>query len=196
MSTNNSDQSKPVSVCPGPTSEAGKAISSRNSLKHGCCADDTLILQSENLADYKSLEATWFKAYSPADDAEKHLVQQLVNHDWFLQRSTRALSNVEAELMDSEPNPLRWTEQQQRSLGRFLRYQTTRSNTVKRCIKAIEDYRKNRIAEKLSEQKLATAQTRQKALEQKNRPEPTWKEHLEGMRQKAISLGFTPPDRS
>ena len=180
------DPTKPVVVCPGPTSPAGKAIASRNATKHGCCAD-TLILKSENPADFKSLEATWFKAYAPSDDAERHLVQELVHADWYLQRSTRTVTQIESELLDLEPNPLHWTDAQQRTLGRFLRYQTTRANNVKRAQKAIEDYRRNRLSEHLRSEKLTTAQ-------RKNKPEPTWKEHLDAMRQKAIELGYTPPD--
>ena len=96
--------------------------------------------------------------------------------------------------METTPDILAWTEDQHKSLGRFLRYRTTHTNTVAKHRKAIEDYRKNRAAEKLTEQKLTTVQVRLKAVHEKNKPEPTWKEHLEGMRQKAIALGFTPPD--
>ena len=84
--------SQPVSC--GPKTIEGKQISSRNALRHGCCAD-TLILKNENIEDYKALEATWFKAYSPKDDAEKHLVQELANSDWFLQRATRNYAEAE-----------------------------------------------------------------------------------------------------
>ena len=190
------DPTKPVVVSnlsTGPKTEAGKAISSKNSLRHGCCAD-TLILPTENPADYKSLEATWFKAFPTSEEAEKHLIQELINADWFLQRATRTVANVEAELFALESNPLNWTESQQRSLGRFLRYQTTRANNVKRAQKAVEDFRKSRTAEKLSTQKLITAQTRLKAFEQKHKPEPTFDETIALMRQQAIALGFAPPD--
>ena len=190
------DPTKPVVISnssTGPKTDAGKATSSRNSLRHGCCAD-TLILPTENPADYKSLEATWFKTFPTSDDVEKHLIQELINADWFLQRSTRTVANVEAELFALEPNPLNWTESQQRSLGRFLRYQTTRANNVKRAQKSVEDFRKHRASEKLSTQKLTAAQTRLKAFEQKHKPEPTFDETIALMRKQAIALGFAPPD--
>jgi hypothetical protein len=177
----------------GPKTDTGKAISSRNSLRHGCCSD-SLILKTENSQHYKSLEATWFKAYSPKDEAETHLVQELANADWFSQRATRSVNEVEAQLFETEPNQLNWTEQQHRSLGRFLRYQTTRANNLKRARKAVEEFRASRTREKLAAEKLITAQVRRKAVQEKNKPEPTWKEHLEGMRQKAIALGYAPPD--
>jgi hypothetical protein len=43
----------------------GKNISSKNATKHGCCADSTLILKSENSEDFPSLEAAWFETYKP-----------------------------------------------------------------------------------------------------------------------------------
>jgi hypothetical protein len=178
--------------------DAGQTASSRNAMKHGCCAADTLLLPTESMEDFKALEATWCKAYNPQSEAERHLLAELIQADWFLQRATRAYSQVEAELYAASPNPIDWTEQQERKLGRHLRYKTAHTNLVNKCRKAIEDYRKARLSEKASAEKSELAQERLKALkqkrEQKNRPEPTWKEHLEGMRQKAIALGYTPPD--
>ena len=193
MKHHNFDPTKPIVASPGPTTQAGKAISSRNAMKHGCCAE-TLILKNENIEDYKALEATWFKAYSPKDEAEKHLVQELANSDWFLQRATRNYAEAEARIMETTPDILAWTEDQHKSLVRFLRYRTTHTNTVAKHRKAIEDYRKKRAAEKRVEAKVSTAEVRLKAVQEKNKPEPTWKEHLAGMRQQAVALGYTPPD--
>jgi hypothetical protein len=170
-------------------SENANSISSRNALKHGCCALDTMLLPNESAEDFKALESTWLKAYSPANDAERHLVSELIHADWLLQRTTRTYAQIEAKLYADSPNPLDWTDQQQRTLGRFLRYRTAHLNTVNKCRKAIDDYRKSRLSESIAAEKI-------KNYQNKNRPEPTWKEHLESMRQRAISLGYTPPDPS
>jgi len=45
--------------------------------------------------------------------------------------------------------PLDWSADEQRTLGRFLRYNTAHANTVARCRKALEDDRKARLAEKI-----------------------------------------------
>lgn len=190
------DPTKPVVVSnpsSGPKTDAGKAVSSRNSLRHGCCAS-TLILSAENPQDYKNLELTWFQAYTPKNDAETHLVQELVNADWFLQRATRSVAETEFRLFEAEPDQINWTEQQQRTLGRFLRYQATRANNLKRAQKAVEDFRKSRAAEKLASEKLVTAQVRRAAVQRKNKPEPTFDETIALMRKQAIALGFAPPD--
>jgi hypothetical protein len=182
---NHTDPNKPV-VVPSPDASA-PSPSSRNAMKHGCCANNTLLLPTESEEDLKALEVIWLKAYNPASEAERHLVQELAQADWFLQRATRAYADVEAGLYAANPNPVDWTEAQERKLGRFLRYKTAHTNNVIRCRKAVEDYRKARAAE----------QTRQEKKEKQKKSDPTvmtWQDKLKEMRDKAISLGYTPPE--
>jgi hypothetical protein len=109
--------------------------------------------------------------------------------DWLLRRATRAYTEVEKSLYAANPNPAEWTEAQDRKLGRYLRYRTANTNIVLKCRKAVEDYRKARLAEQITEQKL-------EAIQKKNNPTIVdWKQQLEQMRQKAVALGYTPPER-
>ena len=163
-------------------------------MKHGCCASDTLLLPTESAEDLKAIEVIWLKAYNPTTEAERHLVQELAQADWFLQRSTRAYADVEAGLYSANPHPVDWTEAQERKLGRFLRYKIAHTNNVIKCRKAVEDYRKARLNERASEQKSAIAQERLKNAQKKANPAVDWKQHLANMRAQAIYLGFTPPD--
>ena len=155
----------------------GRAASARNAVKHGCCADDTLILKTENIHDYKGLESSWFQAYKPKTEAEKHLVQELVNADWFLQRANRTVAQVEARIMDETPNPMDWTEEQHKKLNRFLRYQVTRANNCNRARKALDDFLAKRASETIK-------QERHEVFKEKNKPEPSIRELLDGMRAK------------
>ena len=155
----------------------GRAASARNATKHGCCADDTLILKSESIEDYKALEATWFQTYKPKSDAEKHLVQELVNADWFHQRASRTVAQLEAQIMEEAPNPLDWTDEHHKKLNRFLRYQTTRANNCNRARKALEDFLAKRAAETIK-------QERHEVFKEKNKPEPSIRELLDDMRAK------------
>jgi hypothetical protein len=152
----------------------GRAASARNATKHGCCADDTLILKSESIEDYQALESAWFQAYKPKSDAEKHMVQELVNADWFQQRANRTVAQMEAQLMDETPNPMDWTDDQHKKLNRFMRYQTTRSNTCNRIRKALEDFLARRANETIK-------QERHEAFKEKNKPEPSIDELIDGM---------------
>ena len=207
--------SKPIlissPIATGPITEAGKHISSRNATKHGCCSTETLILATESTEEFKSLENTWFRAYEPTAEIEVHLVRQLVHADWFLQRATRHCAQVEAGILAITPNLTDWTEDQHRSLNRFLRYRTTHTNTVAKRTKALEDYRKNRAADltraqtaRHKEEKLAIAKVKLEIYKEKSKEkkqpdedgsEKTWHEHLEAMRSQAIALGFTPKPR-
>ena len=177
----------------GPATPEGRAISSKNATKHGCCAD-TLILPHESEADLKS---------SP-----NHLVHHLQakrrrrkkphrkTHQSRLALPTRHQRphEVEADLYDANPNASQWTELQQRTFGRFQRYQTAKANLFNQAKKAVEDYRKARQAELDRAAKLALLEERLKAFKKKNnQKEPTWQEHLDDMKKQAISLGFTPP---
>ena len=150
----------------------GLAISARNSLQHGCCSTETLLLKTENIEDFKAVESIWFRTYEPKAPAEVHLVKELVNADWFLQRTNKALAQAEAKLLEQTPDMTEWTEEQHRSLARFLRYQTTRANAVTRARKAVEDFRKCRAAEKQGEAKAVIAQERHEIYKEKNKPEP------------------------
>jgi hypothetical protein len=190
---NQSDPGKPVVVAPPAPDPSAPSASSRNAMKHGCCAVDTLILPDENIEDYKALDQIWCRAYNPQTEPERHLVAELVQADWFLQRATRKYNEVESELYKSNPNPAEWTEAQDRKLGRFLRYKTAHTNTVIKCRKAIEDYRKAKLAETAAAEKSALSAERLKAAQKKASPVVDWRQHLKNMRAQAEALGYVPP---
>jgi len=167
--------------------------SSKNAIKHGCCAVDTLLLPTERIEDLQALENIWHKSYNPTNEAERHLVQELAHADWFLQRATRAYASVEAGLYAANPNPAEWTEAQDRKLGRYLRYKTAHTNNVIRCQKRVEDYRKARLAEKAAAEKSAIAIERLKKI-QNSAGVVDWQQHLKNMRAEAVARGFVSPD--
>jgi len=167
--------------------------SSMNATKHGCCAVDARLLPGESEKEFRNLERIWNEAYNPKNDSLRHMVTELVNADWLLQRATRTYLDIEAKLFAKSTNPLDWTVEEQRTLGRFQRYKTAAANHMARCKKVIEDYRKYQQTLEINEERLKTAR-------KKNEPKPTeapetWQQHLEKMRQKALALGYTPPER-
>ncbi len=166
---------------------------SMNATKHGCCAVDVRLLPGESEKEFRNLERIWNEAYNPKNDSLRHMVTELVNADWLLQRATRTYLDIEAKLFAKSTNPLDWTVEEQRTLGRFQRYKTAAANHMARCKKVIEDYRKYQQTLEINEERLKTAR-------KKNEPKPTeapetWQQHLEKMRQKALALGYTPPER-
>jgi hypothetical protein len=77
----------------GPTSTEGKAKSRYNGLKHGIHAQSQIMFD-ETAEDLAELAAELHEQYTPADAAERFLVDTLVNNEWRLRR----LRRVETEL--------------------------------------------------------------------------------------------------
>jgi len=72
----------------GPRSEAGKAISSHNAMKHGLTAQ-TVLLPGEDEAAYLKLKTDTFASWSPINEMEGSLVQHLVDTQWRINRCAR-----------------------------------------------------------------------------------------------------------
>ena len=90
----------------GPTSEEGKAISSRNSLKHGLTSS-RVVLPHEAQAEYDNLEASFTNRFKPADELERELVHEMAAARWRLRR----IESMEAALFKKA------IRQQQEALG-------------------------------------------------------------------------------
>jgi hypothetical protein len=73
----------------GPRSPDGKAVSSRNALKHGLLAREVL-LASEDARDLEDLEQRLRAVLRPADDLEELLVDRVVSCAWRLRRALQA----------------------------------------------------------------------------------------------------------
>jgi hypothetical protein len=82
----------------GPSTEAGKAASSQNALKHGMTACNTYILQCESLTDFKEFLAEHIAIHLPASPPEKELVEQMAIARWRIRRFVSA----ETVLIDCE----------------------------------------------------------------------------------------------
>ena len=173
----------------GPRTEAGKESSSRNAIKHGCCSTDTLLVGNETIEQFQALEATWFQAYSPKNGLETHLLNQVVQADWFLQRSNRALAKIETQLYTYDVDPMQWNDNEHHALQRFTRYQTTRRNEFNKAKKALDDHRKIQAAETRSEEKHII-------YKEKNKPKLGFLEEIQAAREQAIRLGILKPTDS
>ena len=81
----------------GPTSIAGKAASSANSLKHGLTAQ-TVLLPGEDEAAYRTMCEGMFETFDPENTPEKELIQLLCDTQWRLQRCGR----IEAAILSAD----------------------------------------------------------------------------------------------
>ncbi len=84
----------------GPRTEAGKATSSRNSLKHGLTALTTLV-PGEDPVVYECFAAGMLDAYQPLNIQETAHVEELTDVQWRLRRASRQEARIlSAEIPD------------------------------------------------------------------------------------------------
>ena len=69
----------------GPTSPAGKEISSHNAVKTGLTGR-TILLPTDDVAAYQSIVAMVNAKFAPVNDIEKHLTQNIADTEWRLLR--------------------------------------------------------------------------------------------------------------
>jgi hypothetical protein len=69
----------------GPKSDTGKAISSQNALKTALTGR-TVLLPTDNLEEYKSLQDAFLNTHQPATEEERELVQAILDTTWRIKR--------------------------------------------------------------------------------------------------------------
>jgi hypothetical protein len=88
----------------GPKSEQGKAISSRNAIKHGIQAQ-IAVLPNERQEDYDANVEAFIRKFQPQDDVERRLVERMADCEWRLIRS-RYIETAAIELQVEETREL------------------------------------------------------------------------------------------
>ena len=95
----------------GPITPEGKAISSRNSLKHGLTSS-RVVLSHESQEEYDALESSFLRRFKPADEVETELVIEMAAARWRLRRVELMEDAVfkkamrdQAELLGSDADP-------------------------------------------------------------------------------------------
>lgn len=76
----------------GPTSEAGKAIASKNSLKHGLLAKEVVITEGDGAEDQQAFDTlleSLLAQYTPVGSLEEMLVEKIAVSYWRLRRANR-----------------------------------------------------------------------------------------------------------
>ncbi len=80
----------------GPRTPKGKAASAANALKHGLCAQRT-VLPAENIEEFQALVAEYEQQFQPATAVERTLIRQLADTEWRMRRVPRLEAAVLAE---------------------------------------------------------------------------------------------------
>ena len=143
----------------GPTSTAGKRISSRNSTKHGCRSRER-ILPGESAEEYDALWREWLSEYTPESDFDLSLIDAVVNCAWRLRRADKALQDVERAMLsnhaqgptkvlkqtnsashggtcDEASDGSKWSDEHAKRLQLMQRYRTTAENSFNKAWRAV-----------------------------------------------------------
>jgi hypothetical protein len=122
---------------PGPVSPHGKKTSSQNSFKHGCRALSK-ILPGESPDEYNQLWDNWLIQYEPESPVDLELLANVVDAQWRLWRSERALCDVERALLTLGQDASAWSPEQMKQLHLMLRYKTTAENSFQRSLRTVQ----------------------------------------------------------
>lgn len=132
----------------GPKTAAGKARSSQNSTKHGCCSKKALI-QGESAEEYDELREDWLDDYRPKGKSVHMLVEQAAEAQWVLRRNLNRYNDAEESLQ--EKSALEWTDEEHKKIERFTRYRTTAERSFTRAVNTLEQAwtrRRKRVEER------------------------------------------------
>jgi hypothetical protein len=159
----------------GPKSAATREISSRNSLRHGLSACNTLLLACESREDFELMLAEYNSIHLPATLEENGLVREMVAARWRIQRLwTAETSLIDLEMIRQQSEgekkfarvdsgillgvSIRSLADESRCLSLISRYES-RLNRIheraRRTLRELQKARKNQSAEPASAQACA-----------------------------------------
>ncbi len=133
----------------GPRSSSGRETSSRNAASHGLSCEKFFLLPDEKQEDFDALAETLAEEYKDvASPGLAPLLKNLVEALWLQNRAYRKICQTESAIFFLEQN--REFEELDKTFKRLLlmqRYKTSYENSYQRAFRAIESFRKSRIAE-------------------------------------------------
>jgi len=122
----------------GPTSISGKDISSANHTIHGL-SGRTIVLKSENQADYDALLDSIHTEYTPQTATEVELVIEIAGGSWRLRRA----DGVETRLFDQAGDDILLVTAE---LDKVRRYRTSIEKAWHKAIEQLRKIQAERIA--------------------------------------------------
>lgn len=119
----------------GPRTDAGKAASSQNALRHGL-ASGAILIPGEDPAQFQTLEQALFEEHQPTTATEILLVADMAKNHWLKDRALRLQSQTLAE---AKPGEL------PAQFAVYLRYQTTHERAFHKAFATFKALRKEQL---------------------------------------------------
>ncbi len=135
----------------GPVTEAGKARSSLNSVRHGLSGRTFFLLPDEDPAEFQAHEASWLAAWRPRDFAERDAALIAVRALWREMRADRLEADVLGELfaagaIEDEAERRAARAAGMRALGTVLRYRARIEREFEAAIRDLGELQQRRLA--------------------------------------------------
>src|SRR5712692_395857 len=175
----------------GPATPEGRAISSRNSLRHGLTAK-AVVLPGESQEEFQALLDDHVDQFQPATGVESSLVQTMAVARWRLNRIAGIETNIfgneialhaehiDSQLTNMQPDDhLAWVFRHLadcggKDLALILRYEGTLTRTYERAFKQLDQLQRARRAAQPNEPKPVPIRVHARpfAAKQESRNEP------------------------
>jgi hypothetical protein len=136
----------PANHATGPRTDAGKAVSSMNSLKHGLTSRKA-VLPGENQADFDRLHNQLLADHAPVGALEAELVAEIAACLWRLQRARR----YESIILETSSFELFVSHTQAKGFETLLRYMSAIERQLNRAIVRLRETRAERRKRNLAQ---------------------------------------------
>jgi hypothetical protein len=138
----------------GPRTPEGKANSSRNALSHGLTSSQTLLLPTENPAEYQNFHSSLLAELTPIGAEESELAQTIIQTLWRLRR----IPALEAALLAPSPDssPAQAFLDQSRALSTLSMHEQRLARLLERTRASLTKLQSTRRARELEEMVRAT----------------------------------------
>lgn len=142
VSTNEPTTQSSAKMSTGPRTANGKAITSKNALKHGIFSN-AILLKSESRSEYDSLLNGLHEYFKPVGMFEEVLVEKLAVLIWRYRR----LVNTETSEIQGGGFTLELDSKDSSVLNRFPRYETSIDRGIDRTLSQLERYQRMRLGQ-------------------------------------------------
>lgn len=134
----------------GPTSEAGKARSALNSVRHGLTGRSFFLLPDEDPEEFRAHEALWLDQYRPRDAAERDMAELVIRALWREIRADRLEARILADLfaaeaLEEEAERRAAKTLAMRSLATLLRYRAQIAREHDTAARSLDGLRRRRL---------------------------------------------------
>src|SRR5579875_675029 len=168
------------SLSHGPATPEGKAISSKNAMKHGLCARFFVLLPSENQEMFDDLFRQFVQDEKPVGSVETELVRRMAEYTWLRDRATRFMhacydvSKATSEEIKAGKATIYVTDE----LERFLRHQAHFDRQFARASAELMKRRKERELQQIrfvSQQRAEAQEKRREKQENRREQVHVWR---------------------